>query len=117
MRHDGTAISGGPTPASGGCPERRALDLVSERWTGLVVLALGDGPERYNALRRRLPGVSQRMLTRTLRRLEAEGLVTRHEEATIPPKVTYDLTDRGRSMRPLLDAIAAWGRDAFGTRG
>ncbi|MGR3484300.1 MAG: winged helix-turn-helix transcriptional regulator [Paracoccaceae bacterium] len=109
------ATEAGPLAGLPGCPERRALDLVAERWTGLIVLTLGEGPHRYNALRRRLPGVSQRMLTRTLRRLEVEGMVSRHVEATIPPKVTYALTERGRSFRPLIDAIAAWGRAAFGT--
>jgi len=105
----------GPAVAVQGCPERRALDLVAERWTGLVVLHLSDGPLRYNELRRRIPEVSQRMLTRTLRRMEAEGMLTRTAEPTIPPKVSYELTALGRSFRPLLDAIAAWGRKAFGT--
>ena len=103
-----------PAAVEVGCPERRAGDLVAERWTGLIVLILDEGPLRYNALRRRIPGVSRRMLTRTLRRLEAEGMVSRTAEATIPPRVTCALTPRGHSFRPLLDAVAAWGRDAFG---
>lgn len=95
------------------CPERRALDLVSERWTGPVILTLFHGPLRYNALRRALPGVSQRMLTRAVRRLEYEGLVRREEEATVPPKVTYSLTKKGQSFKPVLESIANWGRKNF----
>lgn len=95
------------------CPERRALDLVSDRWTPLVVKTLLDGPMRYNDLRRAIPDVSQRMLTRSLRRLEAEGLVHREAEPTIPPKVIYSLTATGQSMRTPLDAIAEWGVTAF----
>jgi len=92
------------------CPERRALDLLTERWIGPVILTLSHGPLRYNALRRALPGVSQRMLTRAVRRLEDEGLVRRKEEATVPPKVTYSLTKRGHSFKPVLESIADWGR-------
>lgn len=93
------------------CPERRVLDLISERWTGPVILTLSNGPMRYNALRRALPGVSQRMLTRALRRLEDERLLTREAEVTVPPKVTYTLTEKGQSFRPVLDRVTTWGRD------
>lgn len=95
------------------CPERRALDLISERWIGPVVLTLSHGPMRYNALRRALPGVSQRMLTRALRRLEDEALLDRDEEATVPPKVTYTLTKKGHSFLPVLEYVATWGRENF----
>ncbi|MEM9899684.1 MAG: helix-turn-helix domain-containing protein, partial [Pseudomonadota bacterium] len=67
-------------------------------------------PLRYNALRRALPGVSQRMLTRAVRRLEDEGPVHRHEERTSPPRVTYSLTNKGQSFKPALENVAAWGR-------
>lgn len=102
-----------PTYFTRDCPERRALDLVSERWTGPVILTLSHGPLRYNALRRALPGVSQRMLTRAVRRLEEEGLVRREEERTVPPKVTYSLTRKGQSFKPVLEYVAAWGREHF----
>lgn len=95
------------------CPERRALDLVSERWTGPVILTLSHGPLRYNALRRALPGVSQRMLTRAVRRLEEEGLVHRDVVQTVPPKVTYSLTQNGRSFKRVLEKVAAWGKEHF----
>lgn len=95
------------------CPERRALDLISERWTGPVILTLSHGPMRYNALRRALPGVSQRMLTRALRRLESEGLLNREEEKAVPPKVTYSLTKKGHSFKPVLESVASWGRRHF----
>jgi len=91
------------------CPSRRALDLIADRWTPRVVVALSSGPSRYNALRRSLSGVSQRMLTRSLRRLEDEGLVARRVHDTIPPAVEYRLTEAGHSLVEPLLGIARWG--------
>ena len=74
------------------------LARVGDKWTVLVVSTLGDGPKRFNELRRALGSISQRMLTLTLRGLERDGLVTRTVFPTIPPRVDYELTDLGRSL-------------------
>jgi DNA-binding HxlR family transcriptional regulator len=76
----------------------------------LVVGILGDGPVRFNELRRRIGNISQRMLTLTLRGLERDGLVTRTVHPTIPPSVEYELTSLGRSLFEPLDAVAVWAR-------
>src|SRR4051812_24772688 len=75
------------------------LARVGDKWSVLVVMSLGQGPKRFNELRRMIDGVSQRMLTLTLRGLERDGLVTRTVFPTIPPRVDYELTDLGRSLQ------------------
>jgi DNA-binding HxlR family transcriptional regulator len=84
------------------------LDRIGDKWTVMVVDALQHGPVRFNALMRSIEGVSHRMLTLTLRSLEADGLVTRTAYATIPPKVEYELTELGRSLIEPLAALATW---------
>ena len=84
------------------------LSRIGDKWTVLVVQTLGEGPKRFNELRREIPSVSQRMLTLTLRNLERDGLVNRTVTPTIPPRVDYELTDLGRSLRKPVDALADW---------
>jgi DNA-binding HxlR family transcriptional regulator len=84
------------------------LSRVGDKWTVLVVSALGEGPKRFNELRRALGSISQRMLTLTLRGLERDGLVTRTVFPTIPPRVDYALTRLGRSLREPVSALEAW---------
>ena len=86
------------------------LARVGDKWTVLVVNELGDGPKRFNALRRALGSISQRMLTLTLRALERDGLVTRTVTPTIPPRVDYALTRLGRSLLAPVSALDAWAR-------
>jgi DNA-binding HxlR family transcriptional regulator len=86
------------------------LDRVGDKWSVLVVAMLGDGPKRFNELRRAIASISQRMLTLTLRGLERDGLVTRTVFATIPPRVDYELTDLGRSLLEPVDALGTWAR-------
>jgi DNA-binding HxlR family transcriptional regulator len=99
-----------PPPLSPGECTRvgEVLARIGDRWTVLTVNELGDGPRRYNALRRAIPGVSQRMLTLTLRNLERDGLVSRAVTPSVPPRVDYDLTDLGRSMLEPVRALGAW---------
>jgi DNA-binding HxlR family transcriptional regulator len=87
------------------------LDRVGDKWSVLVVVMLGNGPKRFNELRRSIATISQRMLTLTLRGLERDGLVTRTVFATIPPRVDYDLTDLGRSLLKPVDALGRWARE------
>lgn len=84
------------------------LGLIGDKWTVMVVGALAGGPKRFNELRRLIGGVSQRMLTRTLRRLEQEGLVTRTVFPTIPPRVDYELTPHGHTLIVPLRALSEW---------
>jgi DNA-binding HxlR family transcriptional regulator len=84
------------------------LARVGDKWTVLVVSTLGSGPLRFNALRRAIGGISQRMLTLTLRALERDGLVTRTVFPSVPPRVEYELTQLGRSLLVPVSALAAW---------
>ena len=85
------------------------LDRVGDKWTVLVVGVLSNGPMRFNALQRALPGITQRMLTLQLRALEHDGIVRRTVTPTVPPQVEYALTEQGRSLGPVFDALGAWG--------
>ncbi|MGV3712877.1 winged helix-turn-helix transcriptional regulator [Pseudolysinimonas sp.] len=95
-------------PYDRNCPTRRLLDRIGDRWTVLIVGALGDGPLRYGEINDRVDGVSQKMLTQTLRGLERDGLVKRTLQPQIPPRVDYELTDAGRTLREPLKALEAW---------
>ena len=84
------------------------LDLIANRWTALVIYALAGGTQRYSALQRKIGGVSQKMLTQTLRKLERDGLVERRVYPVVPPKVEYSLTPLGRTLTGPLRAICRW---------
>ena len=86
------------------------LSRVGDKWTVLVVVELGNGPRRFNEIRRALGSISQRMLTLTLRGLERDGLATRTVFPTIPPKVEYELTKLGRSLLEPVSGIGLWAR-------
>lgn len=86
------------------------LARVGDKWTVLVVSTLGDGPKRFNELRKALGSISQRMLTLTLRGLERDGLVTRTVFPTIPPRVEYELTHLGRSLLEPVSELGLWAR-------
>ena len=91
------------------CPSRQLLERVSDKWVALIMAALGsDGPRRYSELSRRLAGVSQKMLTQTLRSLERDGLVSRTVTPTVPVTVTYELTGLGLSLQQLMCDVKAW---------
>jgi DNA-binding HxlR family transcriptional regulator len=87
------------------------LSRIGDKWTVLVVTTLGEGPRRFNELRREIPSVSQRMLTLTLRNLERDGLVSRTVTPSIPPRVDYALTEMGRSLLMPVNALAQWAID------
>ncbi|MCX4627138.1 MULTISPECIES: winged helix-turn-helix transcriptional regulator [unclassified Streptomyces] len=106
-----TTVEASGLPAdvySAKCPTRQVLDHISGKWTILVVDALLEGTLRYTDLMRRIEGVSQKMLTQTLRGLEADGFVTRTVYPTIPPRVEYDLTELGRSLAEPITALRHW---------
>ena len=90
-----------------------ALELVSEKWFVLVMAELRHGTRRYTELRRAIPGVSQRMLTRTLRNMERDGLVRREVFPVVPPKTEYSLTPMGRSLLEPLRVLCLWAQHHY----
>ncbi len=90
------------------CPSRQALDRIADKWSTLITGALSEGTLRFSELRRAIPGISQKMLTQTLRSLERDGLVERRQYPTIPPRVEYTLTSLGEGLEELHAAIRAW---------
>ena len=91
------------------CPIRNVLSRISCKWPMLVLFTLSQrGTLRFNTLRRALPDISQKMLTATLRTLEEDGLVVRQVYAEVPPRVEYGLTERARSLLPILDELVDW---------
>ena len=92
----------------------QVLSRVGDKWTVLVVELLSDGPMRFNALRRMIGNISQKMLTTTLRGLERDGLVTRTVHPTVPPRVDYELTELGRELLVPVKALALWARENIG---
>jgi DNA-binding HxlR family transcriptional regulator len=84
------------------------LASVGDKWTVMVVGALSKGPLRYNEIQRRVSGISQRMLTLTLKRLETDGIVTRTVFPTVPPRVDYELTELGQTLRGALVPLNQW---------
>jgi DNA-binding HxlR family transcriptional regulator len=90
------------------CPSRQVLDRISDKWVTLILVALADGPLRYSALCRVIAGVSQKMLTQTLRTLERDGLVARTVTPAVPARVDYALTPLGEGLMPAVNAVKAW---------
>ena len=87
---------------------REVLNLVGDKWSLLLIFSLSEGPMRFSELKRTVEGISQRMLTLTLRGLERDGLVTRTVYPTVPPRVDYALTPLGRTLRQPVSTLAAW---------
>src|SRR5262249_20150524 len=110
-RQEGTRMIPGDLHVAEDCRAvSEVLARAGDKWTVLVVSALGDGPKRFNELRRALGSISQRMLTLTLRALERDGLVTRTVFPTIPPRVDYELTKLGRSLLEPVSSLGLWAR-------
>src|ERR1700745_2206897 len=110
-RQEGTSLIPSNLHAPEDCRAvSEVLSRIGDKWTVLVVGTLGDGPKRFNELRRALGSISQRMLTLTLRALERDGLVTRTIFPTIPPRVDYELTKLGHSRREPVSRLGLWAR-------
>jgi DNA-binding HxlR family transcriptional regulator len=95
------------------CPVRNLLDQIGDRWSMLLLSALAAGPRRFSALSRAVPDISKRMLTQTLRTLEADGFVHRDVQPTVPPSVTYSLTPLGQSFAAPLLGLIEWAEANF----
>lgn len=90
---------------------RQVLDRVGDKWSMLIVAVLEDGPLRYTDLQRQIPGISQRMLTHTLRQLQEDGLITRTAYAEVPPRVEYALSELGRGLHEIVMRLIGWAAD------
>jgi DNA-binding HxlR family transcriptional regulator len=90
------------------CPTRQVLDCIADKWAALVVGLLLGGTRRFGEMRKAIEGVSQKMLTQTLRNLERDGIVSRRVYATVPPKVEYSLTPLGLSLARIVDDLRVW---------
>ncbi len=97
-------------PSAAACPSRQVLDRIGDRWTVLAFVHLQSGPLRFSELARRIEGISQKMLTQTLRGLERDGLVRRTVHPEVPPRVEYALTDLGRTLSGPIAALDTWAR-------
>ena len=97
-----------PTPA---CPVQRVIEMIGGKWKLVILFHLLDGTKRFNELRRLMPEVTQRMLTRQLRELEEHEIVKRKVYPQIPPKVEYSVTELGKSLKSILDVIHDWGAE------
>lgn len=93
------------------CPVETTLSLISDKWTVVILRDLLTGTKRFNELMRSVTGITQKVLTSHLRNMESNGLLIRKVYAEVPPRVEYTLTETGYSLKPILDAMYAWGED------
>lgn len=93
------------------CPVATTVQLIGSKWKLLIIRNLMQRPWRFNELRRDLEGISQKVLTDSLRSMEEDGIITRTVYPEVPPRVEYALSELGKSMRPIIDAMAEWGRN------
>ena len=118
---DGTEVTAGAT-ATGPCAAipvehmdfiRQTLDRVGDKWSLLIIAVLESGPLRYTDLQRQVPGISQRMLSLTLRQLGQDGLITRTAYAEVPPRVEYTLAPLGRGLHEIVTSLIGWAADHY----
>ena len=97
-----------PSVCDADCPSRQVLDLIADKWTAIIIYRLSQGTKRYSELQREINGISQKMLTQTLRGLERDGIVERKVYAVIPPMVEYSLTPLGETLIEPLCKLCKW---------
>jgi DNA-binding HxlR family transcriptional regulator len=98
------------------CPVEAVIDLIGGKWKPLILWALRDGTLRFSQIEGALHGITQKMLTKQLRELEKDGLVSRKVYAQVPPKVEYSLTASGKTLVPVLDTLCQWGSEHMGSQ-
>ncbi|MXY34358.1 MAG: helix-turn-helix transcriptional regulator [Boseongicola sp. SB0664_bin_43] len=94
-----------------GCDVEATLSVIGGRWKPILICRLLGGRKRFSELCRLAPNATQRMITLQLRELEADGVISRHVFAEVPPRVEYEVTERGRSLKPIIEAMQEWGKD------
>lgn len=92
-----------------GCPVEKTLELIGGKWKGVILYHLLADTIRFNELRRLMPGITQKMLTKQLRELEADNLILRKIYPEVPPKVEYSITEYGKTLEPVITALQSWG--------
>lgn len=97
-----------PNVCNAECPSRQVLDLIADKWTAIIIYRLSQGTKRYSELQREINGISQKMLTQTVRRLERDGIVARKVYAVVPPMVEYTLTSLGETLIEPLCKLCNW---------
>lgn len=103
-----------PNVLSATCPSRQALDLIADKWTVMIIYVLGGAVKRYSEIHREVGGISQKVLTATLRKLERSGIVHRKIHPIVPPKVEYSLTPMGKSLIDILTGLSDWAEKHLG---
>lgn len=93
------------------CPAETTLEFLSGKWRPMIIFWLLQGTRRFNQLQRELGGITHRTLSKTLKEMENDNLVIRHDYGEIPPRVDYALTEKGKSLKPVLDAMHQWAED------
>lgn len=96
------------------CPAQATMEVLGGKWKGLILFHLNSGTKRFNELKRLIPGVTQRMLSKHLRELEADNIIIRTVYQEVPPKVEYSLTEFGQTLEPILEALHQWGKRYIG---
>ncbi len=94
-----------------GCDVEATLSVIGGRWKPILICRLLSGRKRFSELCRLAPNATERMITLQLRELEADGVISRHVFAEVPPRVEYEVTERGRSLQPIIEAMQVWGKD------
>jgi DNA-binding HxlR family transcriptional regulator len=97
-----------------GCPVEATLELIGGKWKGVILYHLLEKTYRFGELKKLMPGVTQRMLTKQLRELEGDGIINRKVYAQVPPKVEYSLTEVGEGLRDVVMMMRDWGKNHFG---
>jgi DNA-binding HxlR family transcriptional regulator len=91
------------------CPVTRTMSVIGGKWKPIIMWTVRGGTRRFGEIRKMIPGITQKMLTQQLRELERDGIISRKVYAVVPPMVEYSLTEYGRTLTPILDAMAEWG--------
>ncbi len=96
-----------------GCPVEASLEIIGAKWKGIILYHLlnAQGPVRFNELERSIPNATRRMLTRQLKELQEDGIVSRKAYPEVPPRVEYSMTDKGQTLRPVIDILKSWGEE------
>lgn len=99
-----------PNPGAESCPVTYCLSIIGGKWKPVIVFCIANGVDRFGAMKRAVPGITKQMLTKQLRELEADKIISRKVFAEVPPRVDYALTDKGRSVLPVIKQMESWGR-------